>query len=472
MARTEDEATLVRTLNLGQATSLVVGIVIGSGIFLGANRVAQGVDGVWGIVAVWVGAGVLTLLGALTYAEFGALYPRSGGDYVYASEALSPFWGFFNGWLTFAINYPASLAALALAWAGQLEQLKPDTHMVIGGEGVAVKFTAIALLSIFAIINYLGVRQAGWTQLGVTVAKVGLIAVLILLVLFSEESDAGRLAEGASAPTRSLAVALVGAMWAYDGWTGITKAAGEVREPQRNIPRALILGTVALIAIYVALSLTYVLALGVEGMRGTGLDTESARAVASRSVEAMLGRGGEIFVTVVILTSILGPINGLTLAGPRVYYAMAKDRLFPAALQRVHPVRRVPHISIFFQTGLSAFLALLFTFEQLTAYVVLAGWLAYATTAVALIRHRVRHPELERPYKVPGFPVVPVAFLLLSAVFILYLGYDSLQTTDRLLGLPRDFVFFAGNVLVILLAVPLYYVFVRRAAAGAVPVSD
>jgi basic amino acid/polyamine antiporter, APA family len=454
---------LRRELNLGQAGSLVVGIVIGSGIFIGSNRLAQGVSEPWMVFLVWAAAGGLTILGALVYAEFGALFPKSGGDYVYARESLGPFWGFFNGWLTFAINYPASLAALALAWSSQLDLLKPDPHRVLVSPDFALKFTAVALLAIFAIVNYFGVRQGGWTQLGVTAGKVLLILGLIAVGLFAGTSDPGRAVAGGAAPTATLAVAFVGALWALDGWTGVTKVAGEVREPQRNIPRALILGMLGVLAIYMLLSLAYLSVLGFDGMRGTGVD--GARAVASRTADALFGTPGKVFVSILILVSILGPINGLTLAGPRVYFAMARDRLFPTLLGRVHPRHRVPHTSLAFQFGLSALLILFFTFEQLSSYVVLASWTAYAITAIGLIRLRVREPGRARPYRVPAFPLVPIVFILLSTAFIVYLFVSSLGGDDRILGLPTDTFYFLANVGVMALAVPVYRLFVHRSAA-------
>jgi basic amino acid/polyamine antiporter, APA family len=453
MAR--DDEGLVRGLNLGQAASIVVGIVIGSGIFVAVHRTAQGVDGVAMLFVVWVGAGLLTLLGALTYAEFGAMFPRTGGDYVYARESLGAFWGFFNGWLAFAINYPASLAALSLAWAMQLEQLKPSAHVFLLVPGFGVKFTALAILAFFTIVNYFGVRQGGWVQFAVTAAKVALMLGLVVLGIVSSQSDVSNLSTSGHPATIGFSLALVGALFAYDGWTGVTRVAGELKDPQRNVPRALILGILGVVAVYVLLVLTYVLVLGFDGMRG--------EAVASRAAEAVFGAPGKVFVTVMILVSILGPINGLTLAGPRVYYAMARDGLFPRLFARVHNRHRVPHVSILAQTVASGLLVLLFSRDQLFGYVVLASWTAYALTGIGLIRLRRSQPDRPRPYKLPGYPVVPVLFVLASFAFVAYLFVDSLDSPGRILGLPTDFFYFVGNLAVMALAVPVYLAFVRRA---------
>lgn len=461
----DERGGLVRGLNLSQAASVVVGVVIGSGIFVGANRVAQGVDSVWLLFGVWIGAGLLTLLGALTYAEFGALFPKSGGDYVYARESLGPFWGFFNGWVAFSINLPASLGALALAWAGQLENLKPDLHKVLLVDGFSAKFTAVAIIAFFAIVNYFGVRQGGWAQVVVTGGKVVLILGLIALGLTAADPDFGRLAADAGPATAGFATALVGALWAYDGWTGVSRVGGEVKDPQRNVPRALVLGIVFVIGVYVLLTLVYLLVLGFDGMRGVGLDGDAARSIASRTAEVAFGSGGSVFVTVLILVSILGPLNGLTLAGPRVYYAMARDRLFPEPLARVHPVHRVPHVSIIFQAILSIVLAVFFTFEQLSSYVVLASWAAYGLTGLGLLRLRRLRPDLDRPFRVPGYPFVPITFLVLSTAFVLYLFVDAAirdAGEAAVLGVPVTFVFLLGNVAVMALAWPIYRLFVAR----------
>jgi len=453
----ETSEGLRRELGLGQAASIVVGIVIGSGIFVAVHRTAQGVEGVAWLFAVWIGAGLLTLLGALTYAEFGAMFPRTGGDYVYARESLGPFWGFFNGWLAFAINYPASLAALSVAWAMQLEQLKPGIHAHLFFPGFGIKFTALAILALFTLANYFGVKQGGWIQFAITAAKVTLMLGLVALGLTSPKADASNLADPNVPAEIGFSLALVGALFAYDGWTGVTRVAGEVKDPQRNVPRALITGILGVIAIYVLLVLAYVFVLGFEGMRGD--------AVASRAAEAVFGAPGKVFVTTMILVSILGPINGLTLAGPRVYYAMARDRLFPAIFARVHERHHVPHVSILTQSIASGLLVLFFTRDQLFGYVVLASWTAYALTGIGLIRLRIKDPHRPRPYRVPGYPVVPVLFVALSLGFIAYLFIDALDSRGRILGLPTDLFYFVGNVVVMALAFPIYRVFVPGARA-------
>lgn len=442
MARQE----LPRALGIGPAASLVVGIVIGSSIFVSSGKVAAGVDNVTMLFGVWLLTGLLTLLGALTYAEFGAMFPQSGGDYVYAGEGLGRFWGFFNGWLAFSINYPASLAALALLWAQTLDGLKPGPHEVFFFGGFSLKFTAIALLAIFTIVNYLGVRQGGATQFGITATKVALILGLVAAGLLHPTSDYSNVTDTRPA-TALLSVAIVQALFAYDGWTGVTRVAGEIRDPQRNLPRALGLGMLGVVGIYLLVTAAYLAVLGLDGMGTTNT-------IGATAAQAMFGTPGKVFVSLLVLVSIAGPINGLTLAGPRVYYAMARDGLFPHVIARLHPRRLVPHVSIIFQSVISGLLIVFFTADQLFGYVILASWTAYMLTGLALLRLRMTQPDRPRPYRVPGYPAVPILFVVVSAAFLIYLFVDAFTN-------PPAHWYLIGNLAVMALGIPVYAFFVR-----------
>lgn len=419
------ESGLVRELRLTTAITVVVGTVIGSGIFIGANRVAGGVDSVAALFAVWIGAGILTLLGALTYAEFGAMYPRSGSDYVYVSHAHGPRWGFLAGWTAFTINLPASNAFLALAFAAQVDVLKPDPHAALLFSGFSERFTAIAVLAIFTAINYIGVRQGGTTQRVLTFAKVGLMLGLVAVAMVSSQSDFGNFSPLVGTQKDSegrFILALVAALFAYDGWSSITRVAGEVQNPQRVVPRALTLGVLTIITVYVLMNAAYLVALGLPGMEA-GSATEP-RPVASLAAQVLVGDGARLVVAAIVATSILGTINGLALSGPRIYFAMARDRLFFPAIARVHRVHRTPHVSIVVQSALSALLILFVPFGFLQNYVVLGAWFNYVLTGTGLLRHRRTHPDVPRPYRVPFYPVIPLGFVVLAAAFLLYLVVD------------------------------------------------
>jgi basic amino acid/polyamine antiporter, APA family len=458
MAEREGEAGLLRELKLLTAVTVVVGTVIGSGIFIGANRVAAASNSPLMMFAIWIGAGLLTLLGALTYAEFGAMYPRSGGDYVYVSKSISPFFGFFVGWASFSINLPASTAALALAFASQMDALKPDPHASAFLEGFGTRFTAVGVIVLFTIINYFGVRQGGATQRVLTLAKVGLMMLLVAIAVFGGSSDGSNLFTGARTATIPFIGAMVAALFAYDGWNAVSRVAGEVRDPQRLVPKALTLGVLSIIGIYVLVNLAYLLILGLDGMAHATsgvVDSSVDRLIASRAADVVLGNVGEALVAIVISVSILGTINGLILSGPRIYFAMARDRLFFKSVGEVHPRHRTPHRSIVLQGAISALLVLFFTFEQLQNYVVLAAWVAYALTGFGLLRHRRTHPDLARPYRVPWYPVVPFVFTALAVAFLAYLFYDSLPMNQD--GSYGALLYFLLNVVVLASAVPLYH---------------
>lgn len=454
------EAGLVRELKFTTAATVVVGTVIGSGIFIGANRVAGAVESPFALFAIWIGAGLLTLLGALTYAEFGALYPRSGGDYLYVHRSLGPSLGFLAGWSSFALNLPASVAFLSLAFANQINVLKPELHAVFLIPGFADRFTAIAILAAFTIVNYVGVKQGGQAQRILTFAKVGLMLGLVLLAVTAARSDPGNLVPffaPVKAATGTLAGALIAALFAYDGWNAVSRVAGEVRDPQRLIPKSLIGGVLVVIVVYVLVNLAYLLVLGLDGMEA-GSATE-ARPVASLAAQRLIGGSAEAVVATVVGVSILGTVNGLTLSGPRIYFAMARDGLFWPAMGQVHRRHRTPHVSILAQGILSALLVIFIPFTVLQNYVVIAAWFTYVLTGVGLIVHRRRHPELARPYRVPLFPILPFVFVLLAIGFLTYLFVDSLPMFNN--GSFEPLGYFLLNVFVLALGIPAYR-FLRR----------
>lgn len=409
-------------------------------------------------------------MGALIYAEYGAAIPRSGSDFVYIKRAWTPYLGFLAGWATLAVNVPASIGAISLAFASQLESLKPAAHSTIAGEAFAIKFTAVGLIAIFTIINYVGVRQGGNTQAFLTGLKLLLIGILVAVgfsTIFQDlDASLPRFGQTRSVVPGSLAIAFVGAIWATDGWAGVTRVAGEVARPQKTIPRALVLSAVIVTAVYVLLNAAYLAALGLDGMAGTG-DPTSDRLLASRAADALLGTPGRVFVAILIMVSILGGLNGLTLSGPRVYFAMARDRLFFGAVRRVHETHKTPYVSILMQGAIGAVLALFFTFEQLTGYVVVAAWLSYTLAAVGLIRLRRTEPDLDRPYRVPLYPWIPLFFALVSGSFLVYIVWDAVALAVA--GDATTLAYLGLNVGLLGLSVPFYWWFRAKNAARSTP---
>ncbi|MFA5943723.1 MAG: amino acid permease, partial [Candidatus Thermoplasmatota archaeon] len=376
------DSGLRRELGLFGAISMVVGIVIGSGIFLGVNRVAAGAGDPWLIVAAWVLGGALTLAGALTYAELGVLFPRAGGEYVFLREGLGSMLAFLSGWVAFTINLAGSAAALAIVFANQLFSL------VSGGCAPAVlldagflhvttaQVFASALILLFSILNYYGLKLGGNVQKGLTVGKGALMVLLAAAALLYLGPE--RVPEGVAACAGSgsaavvsdgfsfagfFGLAMVAVLFSYDGWSNVVRVGGEIRDPGRTLPKALFLGVVAVAGLYTLLSLGYLNVLGFDGF------AHSQRTVASDTARVLFGQSGERFVATLILLSVLGSLNGITISGPRIYYAMAKDRLFPRTFAQVNR-HHVPGRAIWGQAILAILFLLFFDFEALTDNVV------------------------------------------------------------------------------------------------------
>lgn len=438
---------LRRELNLFGAVSMIVGIVIGSGIFLGVNRVAAGTGSPWLIVLVWVIGGALTLMGALTYAELGVMFPRAGGEYVFLREGLGSLLAFLSGWTAFTINLAGSAAALAVIFATQLNRLKPDAFggwtlftwdpgadggflVTVGG----IQVTAAALILLLSILNYFGLKLGGNVQKALTVVKGSLMVFLAgaaLLYLgdpatpdvgaFEQAHIAGTDAENGFSLSGFFGLAMVAALFAYDGWTNVVRVGSEIRDPSRNLPRAMLLGLGAVMALYILLSLGYLNVLGFEGF------ATSQATVATDAAKVLFGSGGENFVACIILLSVLGSLNGITISGPRIYYAMSRDRLFPRVFGTTNR-HAVPGRAIWAQAALAIAFLLFFDFNQLTDNVVFISFMFYALAAVCLLVLRKTHPDVPRPYKVPGYPVLPIVFVAASLTFVGYLVYQ--QATD------------------------------------------
>jgi amino acid transporter len=427
---------LRRELNLFGAVSMIVGIVIGSGIFLGVNRVAAGTGSPWLIVLVWVVGGLLTLMGALTYAELGVLFPKAGGEYVFLKEGTGSLLAFLSGWTAFTINLAGSAAALSIVFAEQLFRLTPDGQATVLASPGPLHITtatlfAAALILALSILNNYGLRLGGNVQKGLTVGKGSLMVILAGAALlftgdaltaeggfFDQNHVAGTDAERGFSMSGFFALAMVAALFAYDGWTNVVRVGGELRDPGRNLPKAMLLGILAIAGLYILLSLGYLNVLGFEGF------ATSDRTVASDTAQHLWGDSGERFVAILILLSVLGSLNGITISGPRIYYAMSKDRLFPRVFEKVNR-HHVPGRAIWGQAALGIVFLFFFDFDQLTENVVFISFLFYALAAVGLFVLRRTHPDLPRPYRVPGYPVVPALFILASLAFVGYLIYDQ-----------------------------------------------
>lgn len=401
---------LRRTLRQVDLTLLLVGTVIGSGIFLVPGSVLANSGGHVGLaLIVWLLGGVLSLVGALTYGELGAMNPEAGGIYVYIRDAFGRLPAFLYGWALFFVISSGSLATLAVAftaYATQFVALSP----------IAARIVSIVVIMVIAVVNIIGTRKSANVQNVTTAIKVGALLVMSA-VLIAMGDGLSAVAQqpwpdvSSGAMLASLGTAMIGVLWAYEGWQYVTFSAGEAVNPQRTFPRALFIGTAALIALYLIPNIAYVAALGPESVM-------ASTRVASDAVTAMLGPAAGMLIAGAILVSIFSAANGLTLTAPRVYYAMAKDGLFFQRLATVHPRFGTPAFAIGASAAWAVVLAATGTFEQLLTYVVFAGWLFYALGAMSIFVYRRRGLATPRPFSVPGYPITPALFILAALAIV------------------------------------------------------
>ena len=400
---------LKRDLSLVDCALLVIGSVIGSGIFLTPGNIARTVESVEGVFLVWVAGGILSLFGALAYAELGAMFPRAGGIYVFLREAYGPLTAFLYGWCTFFVMQSGSVATLAAAFAIYLGYLLPVSP------GIA-KLCAIAMIGFLTVINCLGVRSGARVQNILTVVKIGsLIGISVVLFSMSGGSFQHFSYKPASLVAFSwsaLGTAMIAVLWAYEGWHILTYNAGEVKNPRRNLTGGLVLGTAAVIALYLTVNLAYLYALPFERIIGS-------RRLASDAMELAMGPVGGTLIAVAILISITGATNSNTMGGPRVYFAMARENLFFKPFAYVQPRYVVPTVSIALQGVWASVLTLIGSFDQLFSYVIFVAWIFYGLGGLAVLVLRQTRPNVERPYKTWGYPIVPLLFALGAFLIVL-----------------------------------------------------
>ncbi len=420
----EDEG-LVRAIGLGSAILFVVGSVIGSGIFLTTGGMAAVIPSVPLLLGAWALGGVLAIAGGLTYAEMGAMFPRSGGVYVFLRQAYGPLPAFLYGWAALFVVISGGIAAVAVGFAEYLSYFIPaaspqlilfsvstpwETMTVSAGQVVA----ALSILALGAV-NYVGVRTGNMVNALFTAAKVCGLAALPIMALFAWRVHpvlSPIVPPDLARPVASFGVAMIAVLWTYEAWYFITYAAGEIENPQRNVPRALILGILSLTSIYLAVNVAYFFALSIDEMRGV-------TRIAERAATALVGPRGATFVALTVVVSTFGCNAAAILAGSRLLFAMASDGVFLPAARRVHERYRTPHLAIIALTVWSTILALSGTYEQLFTYVMFASILFSVAAGLALFRLRRTMPDRPRPYRTWGYPVVPLIFIAGSTAFVL-----------------------------------------------------
>jgi basic amino acid/polyamine antiporter, APA family len=465
-SRTEPE--LVKGLRLYDATTIVMGSMIGSGIFIVSAEIGREVGSPGLLLLAWVISGLMTVTAAVTYGELAAMMPRAGGQYVYLREAFGPLWGFLYGWTLFLVIQTGTIAAVAVAFgkftgaffprisAGNI--LANFGSFTLGGHKIALTVSSQQLVAILclmglAVLNIFGLRTGAWVQNVFTTLKVAALLGVIAIGLgwsgshsLAASSPQG-FWEGAHwdlATLTVISVALVGPLFSSDAWNNVTFTGAEVINPKRNLPLALFIGTLTICALYLACNFAYLRVLSFSAIQHAPEDR-----VATAAAQLVLGSKGAAVMAVAIIISTFGCINGLTLAGARVYYAMAKDGLFFRSVARVNPRFHTPAVSLLFQGVWASLLTLSGTYNELLEYVIFAVVLFYILTIAGLFWLRRERPDASRPYRAWGYPVLPGLYIL----FALFVEW-ALLTHKAMRS--------AAGLGIVAVGIPVYYLWRRR----------
>jgi APA family basic amino acid/polyamine antiporter len=492
----QSPAGFVKALTLIDATMLVAGSMIGSGIFIVSADIARTVDSPFWLLVAWIVTGLITMLGALSLAELAAMFPRAGGQYVFLRESMGPLMGFLYGWTLFVVIQTGTIAAVAVAFArflgvffpaltGERFDWFPQADVCVAtlgcrdaGSAIQLGLTPqrlVALLSVWLLtaVNLRGVREGKAVQTTLTLAKTGALALIVVLgLLIGRNASAvaanfqgGNFVGGVDftgAFAIAFGAALVGSLFSSDAWLNVTFAASEVQNPKRNLPLALVLGTGLVTLLYVSANLAYLSILPLRGsaegatVLARGIQFATQDRVGTAAAEIIFGPAGVTVMALLILVSTFGCNNGLILAGARVYYAMARDGLFFRRTGMLNG-RHVPAAALVIQAVWTTLLCLTGTYGQLLDYVIFAALLFYVLTTVGLFVLRARRPDAERPYRAVGYPLVPALYMLLCAAVAVTLLLSGKTRTQAISGL-----------VVVLVGVPVYFAW-RTVSRPAVP---
>jgi APA family basic amino acid/polyamine antiporter len=454
---------LERRLGVFSASTLIVGSMIGSGIFIAPSIMAAQVASPGIYLGMWIVGGVLTLLGALSYGELSAMMPHSGGQYVFLREAFGPGVAFLYGWTLFLVIQTGFHAAVSIAFAKYLGVLglpvgESDVLVSIGSFSISTaSLVACGVIAVLTLINCVGVREGALVQNVLTVLKVlAVVAVVVLGFASSTGSfdhfspffgtELGPTARAAGAGLlAAIGVAMSKALFAYEAWNTVTFAAEEIREPAKNLPRALLWGTLLTTLAYTSAAAAYLYVLAPDQMAAV-----AENRVAAQVAITVLGGAGLVAVSIAILISTFGCANGLILGGARVFYAMARDGVFLKSAGRVHSKLRTPVVALILQGVWSCVLALSGSYDALLTYVTFASLAFNLLTVIALIVLRIKQPERERPYRVTGYPFTPILYVLGAGFFLIYI----------FVGAPKEALI---GIALVALGLPAYFVFRRQA---------
>jgi APA family basic amino acid/polyamine antiporter len=460
---TSSQPSLVRGLSLLDSILLLAGGIIGSSIFLTAKDIAAPLPHPVLFLLVWVMGALISMCAAFAFAEMGSMYPSSGGQYVYLREAFGDLIAFLYGWMLFTVANGGSIAALSVAGAVYLGSIFPSIsqeHVVLAVAGITVtRAHIVALLAIVVVtwINVVGLRKGAILQNVATWAKFAAMAAFVILgfaigkgswsnFLPAQSSSAPGLLAGMSSMQllSALGVGLIAVFWAYDGWVYVTWVAGEVKDPQRNVPRAMVLGIIVVAVIYIAMNMTYMYAMPLN-------EIAQHETIAAAAATALFSPGATVWLSATIALACFGASASCTLSGARVYYAMAKDGVFFHSMARIHPKYRTPALSLIWQGLWACVLTLSGKYDELYTYVIYGMVLSYTLTVIGLFVLRKKRPDVPRPYRCTGYPWLPAIYILLG----------SWWTLNTIVTRPKEAIIGTGIVLV---GVPFYLYWKRTAS--------
>ena len=484
MTQKRDNGKLLRQLGLFVTITIVVGAVIGSGIFKKPAIMASQLGSPEMLLIVWLVAGIITFFGALTNTEIAGMITETGGQYVYFQKMYGDFVAYLYGWSMFAVVQAGSIASITYVFAEYtqyffllprlpeatekaFELYIPFIGYIYPLQNLGVKLLAIFVINFLSAINYYGVRFGGGVAAFFTTMKVTAILALVIIG-FAAGNGSFEHFTTASAVVHhegwgmvlAFTAALSGAFWAYDGWNNITYIAGEVKQPQRNIPLGLFWGTIIVIVVYLLVNLAYLYILPIDVMAKSTL-------VAADAAQAVMGNIGGGFIAAAVMISTFGTSNGTIMVSARVYYAMAEKKVFFPSLATIHPKFRTPSVSLVVQSIWTSILILSGTFDTLTDMLIFVSWIFYGMGAAGVFVLRKKMPDVERPYKVWGYPIVPAVFIVFSFFFVILTLYNDINNyllNNFAPGEPRIIKSLFG-LLFVAIGIPLYVYFKKREKA-------
>jgi APA family basic amino acid/polyamine antiporter len=434
---------LPRKLGFLDSLAIVIGIVIGGGIFLVPNLVARELKSFPAILAVWIFAGVVSFFGALACAELGTMFPSTGGQYVFLRESYGPLVGFLCGWSAIVVARTAQVAWLAVTMALYVSYFVPLSV-------TASKILGLAAIAVFTGINYLGAAAGAFVQKTFTLAKVAGLMLIIGSAFLWHGKLAQNTPPAGGFSMSGFGVALIACLLAYDGWVQLSFVAGEIQNPRRNILRALAFGSIICMAIYLLANLAYLRVLSIQ-------EIGASSHVGADVAERLLGHSGGRLVSLIILLSIIGTLNGCFLTSPRIYFAQARDGLFFRQFARIHPRHQTPSFAIMAQGVWAAVLLVSGSYESLLDYAMFAMWLFYGAMVAGVIILRGKRPELPRPYRMWGYPVTPILFLIITGWFLVNMIWT--RPVPSIIGLA-----------LIAAGIPVYFFWAHKKAVAEQPV--